>query len=135
MFARAQPPCSLGSCSVVTGTRKIAPCQMNQVHTVVISCTCSLVGGRICARYQIFARRHRCTYCIRCCEAEGSSIGFSCLCTYRPYGSCPAVFHRFCNVGSILDPKDRKLGRETQFQVQLLAAATLQWERPSISLS
>jgi len=66
MFTRAQPPCSLGSCNVVTGTRKIAPCQMNQVHTVVSCCTCSLVGGRICATYQIFARRHRCTYCILC---------------------------------------------------------------------
>jgi len=66
MFARAQPPCSLGSCSVVTGTRKIAPCQMNHVHTVVSCCTCSMVGGRNCARYQIFEKRHRCTYCIRC---------------------------------------------------------------------
>ena len=44
MFARAQPPFTLGSCSLVTGTQNIAPCQMNQVHTVVIYCTCSLVG-------------------------------------------------------------------------------------------
>ena len=105
VFARAQPPCSLGICTVVTGTRKIAPCQMNQVHTVVCCCTCSLVSGELVPDTKFFARRHRYSLC----EAEGSIIGFSCLCTYRPYGSCPAVFHRFWNVGSILNPQDRNL--------------------------
>ena len=66
LFTMAQPPCSLGSCRVVTGTRKISPCQMNQVHTVFSCYTCSFVGGRICARYQIFARRRKCMYCILC---------------------------------------------------------------------
>jgi len=68
------------------------------------------------------------------CEAEGSSIGFFCLCTYRPYGSCSAVFHWFCSGVSKLDPQDRNLvvRLNSKFSCWL---GHPQWEGPSISVS
>lgn len=62
MSGSPQPPCSFGHWRVVTGTRKMAPCQMNQVQTLVNCCVYVLRGVRICATYQIFANRHSCMY-------------------------------------------------------------------------
>jgi len=76
---------------------------MNEVHTVVSCCTCSLVGRRICATYQIFARRHRYTYCILC---AGQRI-VACARTARK-----APVHlslTYFAMVSILDSQDRYL--------------------------
>ena len=59
----AQTPCAFCRMSVVVGTWKDSPCHTYHVHIVVSCCVCALVGGRICATYQIFASRHDCTYC------------------------------------------------------------------------
>ena len=48
---------------VVAGTWKVAPCQMYQLHTVVICCVCTGSGGMIWETYHVFARRHKCTSC------------------------------------------------------------------------
>jgi hypothetical protein len=44
----------------------VEPCHINQETTAVSCCTCMFAGGRICARYQILARRHCRTYCMLC---------------------------------------------------------------------
>jgi len=65
MPSSAQQPCFFGLLSVVTGTLKVSPCQMNQVPTLLSCCVWVLSDGKMCDAYHIFAMRHSCTYCTR----------------------------------------------------------------------
>jgi len=49
---------------------------MNQVRTVVSCCVWSLIGGRICDTYQIFANRRSCTYCTLCARHRFLAYAF-----------------------------------------------------------
>jgi len=77
MSSNANSPCGLGFYSVVKGTLNVAPCQMYHVIAVVNYRVYVAGAGRICAVYQMVAKREVSTYRTLC--ARHRSLPYTCL--------------------------------------------------------